>query len=1192
MKHLIHQIRMMATAVIASTIFVGCQLTFPPPEISSIEPVWGYNGEETLINIYGDNFYPHVEVDSSADEVFVDRTFKVWLFGPIEGEAATYALPSVILSDYHHLRGMVIEGLTPGTYDVIVEGPLGDQGQMDGAFVVTDTRIDHVRPVSETLVYEVYETAWVEFFLEDPEDVRMFEPLDVTISVATNGVITPVVFDSLQLENAQPLADGGTILGSLDAEGYARLGITLSEPQMVEISVSATDAQSVVGTRTIQLLWEPGAAVSLDVLLPDNSGDFEVVAGEEFPVRLEVRDAWGNLVDTTSHAVVLVDACQTLLLDTEVTGTATVDVTFTGVTGNQDCKIQQIESLFGPPGASATMSVVPGPTAAFDVRVPAGNVVAGEWLNAFIDPIDAYGNITLWSVSEIETLVLQDSVKGIVEAQCFGDISSIFCRVRPTISSEEVTLKVTDSLEKIQGVSNIYTVNPADVASLEVTTLASVVAGDAFPVDVHVLDIYGNAGVASSVADSLEYGDSLAEVSCVKGTVVDDIVTANCTLTTAVPSNVIDVAVSGGSSAVLPASSASIEIVNGAISAVQISPVVATVIAGDLLQVTFLGVDAYGNSYVQQTDAVIDLQDSFGTVSPNSVTLGSSGGVTSDLIFTQAGSVTLTVEQSGTFLGESSIIEVVSAEAVSLEVTLQAPWIIVGEPVEAVLIARDTWGNHNLQFEEGVDVFPLSGLGPLVSSTFVGGVATVEQTWTSSPIEDQLTATSDSGLFGQSATVVVGADCGASNPQFSVGYGGLEYGVACFDGEMASTAVLHSVSDSGSAPVALYALSVDGDEATVDIVETLVARAYTTGRSHVASLVVNEDGCATVESSDFFVAYDDGSVAGMVPITPIASSYVVGVDQAELSIGPGLDCAGDIAENAGVYLRSTRGTPLGGVESSTGLAYDLDSDGNASVLVDHSGEVMGGIADLLLWTDSGAGAGAVSWEVTGDDMRPTVWSISPVGLVVDDVTSVLITFSERIYYANIGHYGLSGPSGVFIDTVSLVDGGYGVSMTLSGVIDPFLGTHTGFANNLIRDIAGNRLDGGYNGVASDFLWSFGTTPSVAPDILSCTVDQVTIHPDGDDGLGVEQDTVTVEMSADSTPTMWLLSVETESGELIQRTRFGAVDMFDQWVWDARGVGGAIVDNGFYELIVEAVDEYGNVGDSCSAFVAVDNAGGE
>jgi hypothetical protein len=136
------------------------------------------------------------------------------------------------------------------------------------------------------------------------------------------------------------------------------------------------------------------------------------------------------------------------------------------------------------------------------------------------------------------------------------------------------------------------------------------------------------------------------------------------------------------------------------------------------------------------------------------------------------------------------------------------------------------------------------------------------------------------------------------------------------------------------------------------------------------------------------------------------------------------------------------------------------------------------------------------------------------------------------------------------------------------------------------------LDGENSGIASDFLWSFGTNPSVAPDILSCAVDQETIRPDGDDGLGIEQDTVTVEMSADSTPTMWLLSVETESGDLIQRTRFDAVDIFDDWRWDARDVDGAIVENGFYELVVEAVDEYGNVGDSCSAFVAVDNAGGE
>ena len=86
----------------------GCAPELPDPEVQSVSPEWGYNGEVTPIRIEGEAFYPSVAVDGGDGKGGrVDAQYQVEL----HGATTMHALKGVTLVDYSSIEALVPDGL-------------------------------------------------------------------------------------------------------------------------------------------------------------------------------------------------------------------------------------------------------------------------------------------------------------------------------------------------------------------------------------------------------------------------------------------------------------------------------------------------------------------------------------------------------------------------------------------------------------------------------------------------------------------------------------------------------------------------------------------------------------------------------------------------------------------------------------------------------------------------------------------------------------------------------------------------------------------------------------------------------------------------------------------------------------------------------------------------------------------------
>jgi len=314
--------------VIGTLLAAGCSVDLPPPAPTEVVPSWGYNGEDTLVTIAGAHFYPQVEVDATGgSDALVNAGFSAFL----EGGGDTVALTGVSLQDYRHIQAIVPAGADPGPYDVVVVGPTGRTGRAEDAFTVSDTRADRIVVDSESVVYEVFETAWVEVYLVDPEGERVLADLSVVVVVTDDVGAVAATFEDGGLEDQQPFATGYGIRGRLGADGYALVGLTVGTPNTVDITAAPGPEDSAVAEGVLKLLFEPGSELALQIDLP--TSDFQTTAGTTFPVDLTLLDQYGNPVENQNEIVLLKNACETWVDAVQIQSTAQVDVTLREMTG-------------------------------------------------------------------------------------------------------------------------------------------------------------------------------------------------------------------------------------------------------------------------------------------------------------------------------------------------------------------------------------------------------------------------------------------------------------------------------------------------------------------------------------------------------------------------------------------------------------------------------------------------------------------------------------------------------------------------------------------------------------------------------------------------------------------------------------------------------------------------------------------
>jgi len=1171
--------------VTGTLLVAGCIVDLPAPAPTDVVPSWGYNGEDTLVTIAGAHFYPQVEVDATGgSEALVNAGFSVSL----EGGGDTVSLSGVSLQDYRHIQAIVPAGANPGLYDVVVEGPTGRIGRAEDVFTVSDTRADRIVVDSETVVYEVFETAWVEVFLVDPEGERVLADLSVVVIVTDDVGAVVTTFEDDGLEDQQPFATGYGIRGRLGDDGYALVGLAVGTPNTVDITAAPGLEDSAVAEGILKLLFEPGSELALEIDLPTN--DFQTTAGTTFPVDLTLLDQYGNPVENQNEIVLLKNACETWVDAVQILSTAQVDVTLREMTGTTACPVDRILSVSGPLGQSDDITVLPGPTHEFEVLTTPDVVVAGmQDLNAFLTPVDAWGNRVNWTGSE---LVLTDSMGGVGDYECISSATP-FCTVQPLVAGDAVVLTVEDD-SGITGTSNPYQVLPADPAELAVVVDGTPTqAGVPTAVTLWVRDTYDNViddqtWGAGDFAFSMENDTPDCVIDTPPG---DGSIAFGCTFSLARTDAVLEVTLVDPE---LAGSSDPFEVQNGPLVAVIVEPAAATVEAGQPLAIDFSGFDAWGNPYLDQVDPVLDLANTGGTVSPTQVTLGTTGEATEDAVFTRAGTTQVVAYQGGVELGRSETITVQPADSETLLVRVGAPWVWVDAVVEPEVEVVDLYGNRTL-WSGTVTLTALSGNAPQSNVAVSNGFGTASIVWTAPDLSEKVQATESGGLAGESAGFAVVKDCGNDDPTAVVSFGGYSEAILCQDPGTGEAVLLASLEDSlqGASSLYWYAVRADGRAQSSFSDHELQLTLSDAGRYDVEALVAALDGCADAVTADAWVGPNDGEPVGPVVLTANDGSIDIG-SETEISVDGVTDCTRDAAVGGRLFLRTDRGT-LGGVaQTGAGLAVTLGSGGNASVTLDASAATTDGLATVHAWVPTESASGEETVSLVGDNQHPTVWAQSPAGDTAGTVDTVVLGFSEPLLGTTVipGNFTVTGPTTPTVTAAVPSADGDEVTLDLDPAVDAGAGTWTVTASLELRDLSGNKLDGAWTGQSADYVGTFGDlTPAVDP-VSGCIPDLPVFRPDGDDGSGSEADWVTLTLESNSAPTWWVVSVRDDTDALVHRTYEVPAGPGDTWTWDGRGIDGRVLSNGAYQIAVDADDGQGNRGGACSAVVSIDNPGGE
>lgn len=1193
---------MIATWAIA-VLLGGCVRTPPPPVVYSVWPSTPlYNGEPHVLAIYGDNFFPQVELDATRRGVAdVDRQFTVVLVGEdgdeleLDGSA----------TDYHTIETVVPERLDVGSYAVRVVSPTGEAGESDGPLVtITDSEIDRIAVTTDDVHYRVGDPATISFRLVDHQGEDVYLDADQDIRVA----VTVESEDTLEgdlangsLDDAVLDAEAMRIEGALDEFGSGSVFLTLDKPAFVTVHVEPLEAGSDIGEGAAMLEWAPGAVVGLRIELPEDT--YTARAGTPFEVVVTPYDDEGNdIVEDGDEPVdvLLRDECGIYVGSADrIYVRETFEVTVTELLPDT-CDSDRIVNAFDDLTVVSddTFTVVPGPVDHLDVSVVAGagseDIVAGQIYHAFIRAEDAWHNeVADWSgtISEV-----RDSSDGVSSYLC--NAASVVACDLTSIRAGETTLMV-EATDGTTGVSPPFTIRPATATRIEVTAdAATYEAGTAGPVTVTVYDAWDNVVDAADFgASAFTITDATGSIACVPAATTGP-AQFDCAFYISKVGNTLTATLDTGAS-VLTDTSDGFDVVNGPLSRVTITPDVGTITAGTKAQFTFRGYDAWDNEYVTTSSPpVLDLTDTNGgTVTPTTLTL--SGVVVQDLTFTKAGSTQVVASESGTERGRSVHLNVQPGATNGLSLAVADPWIDLGEALTVTVRSVDAYGNPTEEDGSGT-LTASSGAAADVSFALSGGVGSATLNYTDVASDDRVVA-SLGGWSGSYEGVVVSERC-TPGPTADVVFGGAsDYALACYDETLGEAQIVGDLSGSASStPLSLYGLRLVGGDAHLATTSTLTVLAVETGIFDLEALVVDADGCGDVASARAYVGADDGGVVGPIDVsfddTAIepGAGYSSVADTTTVVTVDALTCTGDPADGVGVYLRADRGEITGATASGQGLEVGLVG-GTGSAVLDVFDFFADGTATVHAWAPTGAAYGSASIDVVGDSQNPIVLEQSPSGADSGSYDAIDVVFSEPMLASTltVSQFTVSdGTTTAVIDTVTTSDN-EAVTLELDGAIDASSGPWTVTVRQAVRDAAGNKLAGTWQvGTAADYTGRFGGSTDTADPVTVCTPDRATFRPDGDPGAGDEADEVTIAVQSATQPTWWVIDVTDADGELVDREFVAPRASTDAWVWDGRALDERIVDNGTYTVAIDSEDAYGNRGGACSTTVTVDNPNGE
>ncbi len=1177
-----------AVVFCTAAVLAGCAPTLPEAEVERVEPTWGYNGEETAIEIVGTRFLPAVVVAAGEEGGGrVNAQFQVWL----ENDNGRFAVGGVELLDYRRLAGVVPEGHATGRYDVDLLTPGGQRLVLDEAFTLQDTRADHLVAEVDSVVQTVNEMSVVRLSLADPDGETVPKDIRVAVRVESDLEAEGVIFQQGGLTEQVDLDDGVGVEGRLFSDGTGYVVLASTVPDDLRVVVESLETDGVIREDSVRILYTTGDARDVTILLPD--AGFVASAGEEFAVMLGLQDAFGNPVEDEPGTIWLFEEC----------GDYREQVTFGGSfphtvllerASSAGCPVNRLVAAGEASGNSVAFSVAPGPVDSLTVFALQSSVVAGETLGVLVGAEDAFGN----GVGLVDTgISFQDTLGGVVSSTCSPASGEgfLYCELVLEVASASVLVMAEDP-EGHLGLSGSVEVLPADPAALEVVSIGSpVVAGSAFGLEVRVMDFFGNAvPFQPGGVDPIEVDDGTGSAPCMyQEETAPAVYGLECVLETAALAQVLTASVP---TLGVATTTAPFTVDNGDLAVVDLVLSRASLVAGELVDAALAGFDAYGNAYIVQTDPVVLLSDSVGGLTETPVTLAADGtGQALALQPMGAGDpVVVRASQGGVVLGEAFLV-VEAGPLDSLEVETAQSWTWLGESLGIDVRGVDAFGNAVPDFVGPVTLSSAQGAALAVSVVdFVDGAGEGSMTWDTAQIADRVQGQDAVGTSGTSSLLdALDPSCPVA-PTASLLVDGQAEHVDCLVGGSVTLGLDFS---SSTVPTgrSLAAYHLVGDGVSQRTTADSFNLKKTEEGAFVLGLVVADDaGCGAESEAIIWLANQDDSVAGPVGVTSFLAQVTAGSATSGITTidVEAQDCEGDAAAGQTLHVRTNLGE-LGAGPSATGegLALVLDAAGRGTFDLDLSASLYGGTSSVEAGTLNGASWGAVDVEVLGDDALPWVTDVDPMGQTAEIFSEVVVEFSEGIRASSVVDASviLTGPSGVVAwDSLALDATGSVLTGALVQAEDASLGIWSIEVLSSVSDAGGNNpLSGDYSGGSADYVGQFGAVADEGISVSSCQESTAEFVPDGDDGsllgLAEEADKVEVTAAASALSTEWLLDV-TRSGETVYSFRQVALAATEVLEWDGRGFDGAISAVGAYTVGIATVDAHDNVSAPCEIVV--------
>ncbi len=1187
--------RLIVTVVPVLQLLGGCGVELPAPALDGVEPSWGWNQDLTAVEITGRNLLRRVTVDAVRGQATLDGQFVASLVGE---DGQEFELTGVTSVDDRTLAAVVGQGLVPGLYDLEVATPSGDLATLQAAFTVTDVQASRLDVRATRTVNEVGQAGPFEVVLLDPNGLPILQSFPVVIT-ATDETGLPVGDFSPSATFGTTSESIGVLEGTLGEEGYSLLALTVERPADVSVVVQPADPLSTVSGGSATIAWRSGSNQSLRVALPNDGGDFTATAGVPFTVDLQVEDSLGNPFPG-SFTVTIKNRCTGFAQTLDVEGLTPLEVTLLGATESRCAgRPDFLYADFGPDGQSEPFEVLAGPLEALEIKLEENEYVrAGDPLDMFVVGLDASGNPVDW----LDEAQFQDSVGGLLEQP---DCSKLIedrrsCTATPTIAADEVTLSVTqprDGTTPLVGTSEPFMVRSSlTVAELELQVEGPITAGVPHAFRVVALDEFGNAHSPTDPeldAERFSFSGPEGPLGCSFGG--DDgsgDLLFECSAYVADKRSVFTVMVDEVVGTSTPA-----DVNNGPLNVVDAVILDPEPVAGELVSVSLAGFDAWGNPYVDQDDPEVRIEDSYDSFSGD-FSLDGTGQAVAVVQFTVAGPTSVEVSRGGERLGVSAEVDVLAGPSAELAVSVLTPWAWVGDEVDVRIESLDEFGNRTSYdgvSEGGLE--SLTGAAAGVPFTMVNGVGTAELMWDRAVLDEAVLARLDA-LEGESATFPVVRLCPDRGIILDASFSGFEDAIVCsrVDGG-ADLAV--SFEDSEPGDLALYAASVL-DEASSTDVPSLVLPLPGEGAWDVDLLVVDRTGCAAAATRRAWVGAPTGEPVGeirLVSDTPLIRVRSGPGEGAELTVGPVVDCSRDAASGAAIRLRTSKGELVGAGPSGEGLEIALDATGRGSVILETATVSRGGESTVTAWVPSLTASGQTTIAVEGDEALPVVWDQDPAGDIDALLSTVTVTFSEPMLEVSVEPraFTVLGPSPVEVIDVQIRDDGQVAELSFSETIEASEGVWTlQIDEEIVRDTSGNKLDGSWLGVASPYVGTFGDVGGALDEVTCEVVSPASgrFRPDGDDGVAEESDFVNLGLSSASEPAWWIVTVLTPRGDVVDLQWVEPAGAEDSWSWSGRDSSGEVVENGTYEIAVQAQDGDGNRTVGCVVTpIVVDNQGG-